>query len=151
MQYHFKIILFIALTILIGRELHAQEEKNNFLKCNIEIVLEMSENIGYSNNRLIVKFLQSFGKECENNVEYSEFSNEVLWKLIQSQPEQFCKVLDKHKDSIDINYIIKKIENPLFDLVDLENTKEIIAKSINDKSLKIKLQTALDKAIEKNN
>jgi hypothetical protein len=150
MQYHFKIILIIAIIILIGGALHAQEEKNNLLKCNIEIVLEMSKNIGNNNADLIVKFLQSFGKECENNVEYSEFSNEVLFKLLQSQPEQFCKMLDKHKDSIDINYIIQEIENPLLDLVDLENTKERIAKSLINKSLKTKLQTALNKAIEKN-
>ncbi|MCK3684228.1 hypothetical protein [Maribellus sp. YY47] len=110
----------------------------------------MSENIENCNDELIVKFLQSFGRECKNNVEYSEFSNEVLFKLLQSQPEQFSKVLTKHKDSIDFDYLIQEIENPLLDLVDLENIQERVVKSINDKELKNKLNTALNKAIEKN-
>ncbi|WP_167604967.1 hypothetical protein [Maribellus sediminis] len=150
MQFHFKIILIVTITILIARELHAQETKNNLLKCNIEIVLEMSENIENCNDELIVKFLQSFGRECKSNVEYCEFSNEVLFKLLQSQPEQFSKVLTKYKDSIDFNYLIQEIENPLLDLVDLENTQKRIVKSINDKELKNKLNKAFNKAIEKN-
>lgn len=125
------------------------EETDSF-KCNISVVTETFQNIDHVSEDSMLRFLKTFGKDCKNNVEYSEFSNEVLFKLLQSHPEQFCIVLENHKDSIDFSYVIQEIENPLLDLVDLEETKEKIEKSLNDMELKVKLLKALDIAIEKN-
>jgi hypothetical protein len=125
------------------------DQEADSLKCNISIVLETFQCMGNVSGDLTLRFLKTFGENCKNNVEYSEFSNEVLFKLLQSQPEQFCKVIENHKDSIDFSYVIQEIENPLHDLIDLGKTKIRIVELLNDKELKIKFEMALDKAIKR--
>jgi hypothetical protein len=113
------------------------------------MIHKINNKIENCTDNLILDYLQTFGEECKNNIEYSEFSNEVLFKLLQGQPEQFCKVLDANKSKIDFNSIIQEIENPLLDLVDLQQTKERILEIEISTQLKTKLILALDKAIVK--
>jgi hypothetical protein len=142
------IIIFLVITVSVGISV-AQSEKKDSLKCSIEMVHNINKQIENCTDNLILDYLQTFGEECKNNIEYSEFSNEVLFKLLQGQPEQFCKVLDANKSKIDFNSIIQEIENPLLDLVDLQQAKERILEIEISAQLKKKLIPALDKAIVK--
>lgn len=130
-------------------KLHRKYIKKENLKCNVKVVLEMNESVGSASDVLVFRFLKTFGEECKNNVEYGEFSNETLFKLIQKQPVLFCKVLER--DEIELNAILIELENPLHDLVDLNKTKEGILECELNKELKAKLLDAIDKAIEKMN
>ena len=72
---------------------NSNSQNNNISKCDLTIVLETSNKINNLSEDLILRFLQTFGKECKNNVEFSEFSNEVLFKVIQGYPELFYKII----------------------------------------------------------
>lgn len=61
-------------------------QDSDTLKCNGFIVLQADKNIDGISGELMLKFLETFGKECKNNVEFSGFSNETLYKVIQQNP-----------------------------------------------------------------
>lgn len=148
MRRIFIILFSIALSTGIS---FAQKEKSTPLKCNIEIVLEMSEKIENCNEKLILNFLQTFDQECKNNAEFSEIGNETLFKVIQKQPNLFCVTLEKYESEVDLNSILLEIENPVIDLINLDLTKEQISQTKISQELKKKLINAIDKAIEKTN
>ena len=108
----------------------------------------MHENLENISEDLMFRFLQTFGSECKNNVEFSEFSNETLFKVIQKQPELFGETLDKNKSDIEFDSILFELENPLHDLIDLDLTKERISELEINKETKEKLLKALDKTID---
>lgn len=151
MKLHLKLrsMLLVLIGLIIGNNLFGQGTDS--LKCNVKVVLEMNESINSASDKLVLRFLKTFGEECKNNVEYSEFSNETLYKLIQNQPKLFCEVLEEHRNEIELNEILEELENPLHDLIDLDKTKEGIKDSKLNQDLKTKLIEAINKAIEKIN
>ncbi len=90
-------------------------------RCNIDIVLEVDENIDSLSENMIYLFLYSFDKVCSSNVEFSEYSNEILFKLLKYYPEQVAKNIVK--DSINQDVILKELSSPINDAI---NTDEVI-------------------------
>jgi len=125
---------------------NSQNNEKISVKCNIEIVLETNENIDNISEDLMLRFLKTFGAECKNNVEFSEFSNETLFKVTQTEPELFCTVIQNNKDQIDLEIIISALKSPLHDLIDLDLTIDKIANTKTSHSLKSKLILAINSA-----
>jgi hypothetical protein len=75
----FKIIIFSILLILVC-ELQAQT--NLKPACNVEILKETSIKLGRLSKQQMKNFLLTFEDSCEINVEYSEWSNELLFYTI---------------------------------------------------------------------
>lgn len=132
-----KFRFLILLTLLPYNSSFGQASDS--LKCNISIAQEVYENIDRVSNGLMLKFLKTFGKDCKNNVEFSEFSNETLFMVIQKNPELFTKTLEINLNQIDLNELLFNLENPLHDLIDLDLTINKIADTNIDKSIKDKL------------
>jgi hypothetical protein len=137
-----KTILLIFLTFMSYNNSFGQESDS--LKCNISIVREAYQNIENISDELMLKFLETFGKDCKNNVEFSEFSNETLFKVIQKNPEVFSEILEKNLNQIDFEEIIFNLRNPLHDLIDLDLTINKIADTKIDKSVRDKLIIAIN-------
>ncbi len=146
MRQTIKISILTLTFFLFFVNVNSQNNEKTSLKCNIEIVLETNENIENISEDLMLRFLRTFGTECKNNVEFSEFSNETLFKVIQIKPELFCKVLENNKNQIDLEIIISELKSPLHDLIDLELSIEKIANTKTNKSLKSKLIFAINSA-----
>ena len=92
------------------------------------------------------RFLYTFSKDCSKNIEYSEYSNEMLFKVFEKYPEQLINCMSKEKD-LDIDYILLELSTPLLDI----NGKVIYEKVQNasgDKLIKEKILEALKKAID---
>ncbi len=119
-------------------------QESDSLKCNISIVREAYQNIENISGELMLQFLKTFGKDCKNNVEFSEFSNETLFKVIQKNPEVFSEILEKNLNQIDFEEIIFNLRNPLHDLIDLDLTINKIADTKIEKSIKDKLIIAIN-------
>lgn len=135
--------IFLILTILLSFEsLYGQDSDS--LKCNISIIQEMYQNRDKISGELMLRFLKAFGKDCRNNVEFSEFSNETLYKVIQKHPVVFSKTLEDNLNKIDFDEIIFNLENPLHDLIDINLTINKIADTEIDKSIKNKLIIAIN-------
>jgi hypothetical protein len=114
------------------------------LKCNISVVLEANQNKENISEGLMFKFLKAFGKDCKNNVEFSEFSNETLFLIIQKNADLFAEILENNLKAIDFEEIIFNLENPLNDLIDLDLTINKIADTKIDKTIKDKLIIAIN-------
>jgi hypothetical protein len=99
-------------------------------KCDGTILLRTSERIGKLKQDEIRDFLLTFGPECKNNVEYSEWSNELLFSLLDNQTELTLKTIEKEEKNIEMNEILNDLNSPINDLIDI---KEILVKVDNVK------------------
>jgi hypothetical protein len=94
-------------------------------KCDGTILLSTSERIGKLKQDEILDFLLTFGTECNSNVEYSEWSNELLFSLLYKQTELTLKTIKKEERKIEMNEILNDLNSPINDLIDI---KEILVK-----------------------
>ncbi len=98
------------------------------IKCNTEIVLRTLNKIDSLSESDIRLFLKVFSPKCRNNVEFSEFSNELLFKVLEKHPDSFISVICNSKldDNIDFNTIYEELKSPLHDLIPIERIKSAI-------------------------
>lgn len=114
-------ILTLTATTLFGQVIE---------KCDGEILLRTRERIGRLKQNEIRDFLLTFGQECKNNVEYAEWSNELLFSLLDKQTALTLKTIEKEERKIEINEIFNVLNAPINDLIDI---KKILAKVDNVK------------------
>ena len=117
------------------------------LKCNVAILVKINEQIDNISEKLMLNFLQTFGQECKNNAEFSEFGNETLFRVIQNQLGQFCTILEKYQSKINLEIILFEIENPINDFIGLNQTKKVLYDIKMNDELKLKLINSFDRAI----
>jgi hypothetical protein len=87
--------------------------------------LDLSKNAGRVSQEEMVDFLLTFGEECQTNVEYSEWSNELLFEMLEKQTELLVKTIAHQTKRIELAAILRNLEEPLHDRF---NVKAIIAK-----------------------
>lgn len=83
------------------------------LKCNIDVVVRLSKTMENPDKVAILNFLFTFDETCNSNVEYSEFSNEVLFQVVQKHPNQVLELLSNKRVKTQI--ILKELKSPLSD------------------------------------
>jgi len=105
-----KQLLFLVL-ILSGLTVYSQSD---CIKCSSEPILKLVKTIEKPTEQTVNCFLETFGEECKNNVEFSEWSNEVLYDLLEKHPDKLITALESNKQ-IDKTEILKEIKGPLFD------------------------------------
>ena len=99
-------MLSLASTSLLGQTIK---------KCDGTVLHSTSGKIGQLNQKELTVFLLTFGKECRDNVEYSQWSNELLFDLLDNQTELMMKTIQKEKNKIDFEEILNVISSPLLD------------------------------------
>ncbi|MCG8384207.1 MAG: hypothetical protein MJA30_01600 [Cytophagales bacterium] len=115
-------------------------------KCDGQKVLAVSQSMDDLNYQLIYDLLCTFDESCSKNVEYSEFSNEVLYKVLSKHPKAIVELISDSPE-LDSEYIYKQISFPLldYDYSAIINSLEEIEGNEKVKTLIIK---SLQKAIE---
>lgn len=114
----------------------------NCEKCNIRYVVNVDKNISNLQENEVRLFLCTFSPLCEDDAEFGEFSNKVLFKLLDTNTELFFKVLTNEIKNIHIELILYELENPINDLINIKviknkvNEIEIIDNRLKDKVLK---------------
>jgi hypothetical protein len=93
--------------------IHASED------CKIEDLVKLRNNIDNLDEAQVLSFLESFNETCALNIEYSEFSNYLLFQLLREQPKLVLKVLTEN-ESMSYTYINKNLKNPINDTINLE-------------------------------
>jgi hypothetical protein len=68
----------------------------------------------------IFNFLKTFDIECNNNAEFSEWSNEKLFKIIEFNADNFLKSIEIHKADLNFDYILKEFGSPVNDGIDIK-------------------------------
>ncbi|WP_299581498.1 hypothetical protein [uncultured Sunxiuqinia sp.] len=94
-------------------------------KCDLGIVLSISENRDNLTEPLIASLLATIDRCCSNNVEFGEFSNEMLFVVLEKRPDLFLKAYKDNINNLDTGYINYELQSPIHDLIPL---KEIIQK-----------------------
>jgi hypothetical protein len=120
--------ILLTLTVISVRTLHAD---NPCKECDIEKVKAVNDNINKLTLDLVKDFLCTFDSSCNNNAEYSEWSNETLFLVIKTDPVLFMDAVSRGK--LNHSEIIDEIENPIHDLINLQQVYDSI-KSFKGKS-----------------
>jgi hypothetical protein len=113
-------------------------------KCDINMVKLTHEKMANLTFDIVQDFLCTFDKVCINNVEFSEWSNEVLFSVLIKEPNLFLQVMEKGK--INAALIISEIENPIHDLINLQTVYNKIKGTSYDTELKRSILKTVIKA-----
>ena len=140
-------ILIILLTLVSLPNIASAQSQ----KCDIDKLLIINKNMDDLSFQMIEDFLLTFDESCKNNVEYSEWSADLLVKVIDRYPKLYFKVLTSDKISNE-SYILKTFSNPLSEynyqkLYDKINVIET-DKSIKSNYLKCLIEIAKNSGFE---
>lgn len=111
---NFKTVI-CALLVLMSSPSFGQTVK----KCDGAILSLTSDRIGKLTEKEIAVFLLTFGAECRNNAEYTEWSNELLFDVLGSQTQLTLTAIE-NEETIDLEEILEVIAAPLLD-EDIDN------------------------------
>jgi|WetSurMetagenome_2_1015567.scaffolds.fasta_scaffold449815_1 hypothetical protein len=75
-------------------------------------MLETANRLGHLTAEQISLFVMAFDTSCRNNAEFSEWSNELLFKVVQTQPQVFLKVLST-TDGFHRGLILRELKRPV--------------------------------------
>jgi hypothetical protein len=100
-------------------------------KCNENIVLKVHEKLDSLTVKDIADFLKVFSIKCKNNVEFSEFSNEVLFEVIDKQPTNFIKAICETNDEVEYQIIYDELKSPIHDLIPIGKLRQSIKTTPN--------------------
>lgn len=126
--------ILTSLTILTS-SLYGQGIK----KCDGTVVLSTQNKVGRLTEKDLRDFLLTFGKECQNNVEFSEFSNEVLFLVLDKHTELTLKTIEKEEKKIELDEILNDLSSPISDM--------IVVKNLISKVEKVRIDSRLKKLI----
>ena len=103
-------------------------------KCDIEKVKAANEHLDSLTFQIVNDFLCTFDSICNNNIEYSEWSNEMLFKVLEKSPTIFFKVIATGQ--VDSKLLLREIESPIhnFDFQKIHNKIKAASGSTNIKS-----------------
>jgi len=96
---------------------------------------------------MIDEFLYTFDKSCEKNVEFSEWSNEMLFKILNKSTELYFKVLTKVKIE-NAEIILEEIKSPIAE-IDYQKIYDNIKKVDTQEKLKKEYLRVINIAAEK--
>ncbi len=118
-------------------------------KCNYNCWPLIKDSINGLTEQQILSFLQTLGKDCENNAEFFEFSSENLFKIIEFNSTIFIAAIEKHQADVELSEILKMIENPISDAYDLEKIFKLLNDIKSYSVAKVKIIESLKIAINK--
>lgn len=104
-----KVFLFVCFLILSISNTYGQ-----IVKCDTEQLLSIHENIDSLDSSQIVSFLCTFDKSCENNIEFSEWSNELLFRVIDKYTQLYFDILTSENIS-NQEIIFSEFASPLLE------------------------------------
>lgn len=113
--------------------------------CDGEIVLEIYKNQNSINEQMVTRLLLTFHQSCSNNVEFGEFSNEMLFKVLEKRPDLFLTVYKNNIAVIDTAILNSQLASPIHDLIPLKQIIDTIDSLDFDPETKAIISRQLDK------
>jgi hypothetical protein len=94
-------------------------------RCDIAVLGQIDRNIENLKEKEIKDFLLTFDTSCNNNVEYSEFSNELLFKILDKHTLTILTVLESKEKNLKTDKILYELSSPINDSFNID---ELISK-----------------------
>ncbi|WP_020527084.1 hypothetical protein [Flexithrix dorotheae] len=135
--------LFIIPLILVVQFGIAQDCK----KCNIDALKKLSRNFEDLNHEIVKQFVCTFDSSCNTNIEFSQWSNELIFTLI----EEDISLLNGALHELGYNYVLliaNEIESPVIE-VDYLKIYSIIKNALGPKDIILAEKEAIKKAAAK--
>ena len=111
-------VIIVVLSCLPGQA-HAQSQD----KCSVTVLRKTFDKIDKLKERDIRGFLMTFDTSCDQYVDFSEWSNEILFDVLNAYPKEVLEVLEKEKSRLNIEEILTELSAPITDKV---NVHELI-------------------------
>lgn len=108
------------------------------MKCNAGIAKSLRDSMVAASESLIGKYYRTFDTSCIRDPEYTEWSNPVLFELMEKRTEAAIKVLSG-ANAFTQWLVLRELENPINKNVNLD----LIAKKISE----LKEQTRMTKRV----
>lgn len=126
MKFELRMLIFLTLIVLQG---YGQVVK----KCDSKVLLETSKRVGTLNQKEITDFLLTLGHQCRDSIEFSEWSNELLFNILDKQTELALTTLDKKQGEMETKTILGILSSPIADNVNILSLIDKIEKvTFND-------------------
>ncbi len=117
-------------------------------KCDISVIVETYQKFNTLDYAAIEYFICTFDSDCKENVEFQEFSNEVLFEVIQIEPQNLISILERNKfDNKEI--VLEEFQMPISDKYDIERIIEKVKKVKADPVIKEEIISSLTTALKK--
>ena len=102
-----------------------------------------------------LKFIVNMRIDCTNNVEYRQWNNELIFKMLEKNPKMFIAFLSrfstKTRSNEKTDFVLKELRNPIHDGIELNKiSKRLDETDTEDSKLKELVSESINKAIEKN-
>jgi len=119
------------------------------VSCNQNALLAIHNNFDNLNKEDIANFLMTFHEDCRNNIEFSQWSNELLYKTLDSYTKEVMDLLIKPSSNFNRKVILSELESPINDAIMpqpiIDKINEMDYNNASAKSVIAALQTAADK------
>ncbi|MFL9838459.1 hypothetical protein ABS768_13170 [Flavobacterium sp. ST-75] len=114
--------------------------------CNTDYLYKL-ENADTLNDRKIFLFLKNYNNtECDNNAEYCQWRNELLFLLLANHTNQFLSQLDRIPDKAKI---LDELASPVHDGIDITSVLDKVKTYDKYPETKQEVITALNTAMQK--
>lgn len=81
--------------------------------CSTSVLLETLQNIDSLCNERIDLFLKTFSESCNNNAEFSEFGQELIFEVFSKYPNEVVTLISENDYNLEA--IMSELESPLLD------------------------------------
>ncbi|WP_224484688.1 hypothetical protein [Robertkochia aurantiaca] len=134
------------LTLILIFNLSNVFSQNDCEKCEIEKAKVINNNLDQLDFKLVSDFLCTFDEACKTVVEYSEWSNETLYTILERNPALVLSVLEKIPDH---DLILINIQNPVHDGFNYQSIFNKISDNTTSTEIQKKILESLIIAAEK--
>ena len=116
---------------------------------HINSILEKNTEL---NDQDFTAFFTNMIPNCANNIEYSQFNNELIFKTLESNPKKFITFLNRiSKKKELLEFVITQLQNPINDTIELNKIYLQLEKTNTDHTkTKELVSKSIQKAIQKN-
>ncbi|GGF69552.1 hypothetical protein [Wenyingzhuangia marina] len=115
--------LYFEIQTAINNDNSAKIKVTEKSSCNIKTLLKIDSlieiNSKLSDNEYST-FFSNIDPNCSINIEYSEFTNELIFKILETNPEKFISFLNYVPVEKEIlEYLLNQLQNPISDTINL--------------------------------
>lgn len=97
--------------------------------CSIEAVTAAQQHLDLLSKEEFLCFIGTFDPSCSTNVEYSEFSNEVLFNVLLKHPEYLIQYVADNVQVSATEYILACLATPISDAVPSEQCIKAVSEA----------------------
>ncbi len=83
--------------------------------CEVKTVLYTHEHLSTLTQPEFDCFMATFDVNCNENVEYSEFSNEVLFEVVLTKPRFLVAFVDEDREPEKTRFVLGRLSAPIHD------------------------------------